>query len=140
MSGTRSLIRHSSLIRHLNPFDSARVTRITRQSLISNRWKEEKERERKREKVCGKEKKENEREENELSLCGRPTMVRRNAARLISSGKSHQGKLIVFNRRYNHPHDHKLLHRLSRGTSPSWCASCSFALLVMLPNCTGISS
>ena len=29
MPGTRSLIRHSSLIRHLNPFDSGRVTRIT---------------------------------------------------------------------------------------------------------------
>lgn len=63
MSGTRSLIRHSSLIRHLNPFDSARVTRITRQSLISNRLKREKEREiEKRKKYMGKEKKENERE------------------------------------------------------------------------------
>lgn len=84
MSGTRSLIRHSSLIRHLNPsFDSARVTRITRQSLISNRWK----RERRKKYMEGKEKKENERERERLSLCGCPTMVRRKAARLISSGQ-----------------------------------------------------
>lgn len=136
MSGTRSLIRHSSLIRHFNPFDSSRVTR---QSLISNRWREREREWKKEEKYVGKEKKRKMRER--LSLCGCPTtMVRRNATRLISSGKSHQGKLIVFNRRYNHPHDHKLLHCLSRGMSPSWCASCSFALLVMLPNCTGISS
>lgn len=59
MSGTRSLIRHSSLIRHFNPFDSSRVTR---QSLISNRWRE-RERVEKRGKVCRKrKKKENERE------------------------------------------------------------------------------
>lgn len=65
MSGTRSLIRHSSLIRHLNPsFDSARVTRITRQSLISNRWK----RERRKKYMEGKEKKENEREREVVSV------------------------------------------------------------------------
>ena len=79
MSGTRSLIRHSSLIRHLNPsFDSARVTRITRQSLISNRWKRERRKMRERER---------------LSLCGCPTMVRRNAARLISSGQIAPGQI-----------------------------------------------
>lgn len=93
MSGTRSLIRHSSLIRHLNPsFDSARVTRITRQSLISNRWKE-RVGERRKKYMEGKEKKENERERERLSLCGCPTMVRRKAARLISSGQIAPGQI-----------------------------------------------